>query len=106
MHCLPTPSSLSRSRTNMQWRLIDDNALQFQAWNEEFVVYNVLSGDTHVLEMPAAEILQLLERGPMDISSMAQGLARKWQCEPDQIFLNELEMMLSEMHALSLVEHG
>ena len=90
----------------MQWRLIDDNALQFRAWNEEFVVYNALSGDTHVLEIPAAEVLLLLQRGPMDLSSIAQGLARKWQCELGQTFLNELEMTLSEMHTLSLVEHG
>lgn len=90
----------------MQWRLIDDNALQFRTWNEEFVVYNALSGDTHVLEVPAAEILLLLQQGPMDISSLVQGLADKWQCEPNQTFLNDLEMTLSEMHTLSLVEHG
>jgi PqqD family protein of HPr-rel-A system len=100
------PQLLIASPITMQWRLIDDNALQFRAWNGEFVVYNVLSGDTHVLEMPAAEILQLLQQGPMDPSSMARSLADKWQCEPDQTFLNELEMTLSEMRTLSLVEHG
>jgi len=34
--------------------------LLFQFWGEECVVYNVLSGDTHLLPTPHGEILQLI----------------------------------------------
>ena len=90
----------------MQWRLIGNDALQFRSWNDECVVYNTLSGDTHILETRAAEILFALQQGPLDMLSLAQLLAGKWQCETDQTFLDELETALSDMHALSLVEHA
>lgn len=88
----------------MQWRIIGDSALQFRSWNDEFVVYNALSGDTHLLEESAAQILLALQRAPSDVLSLAQLLAATWQCEPNDDLLREIEMVLSDMHALSLVE--
>lgn len=90
----------------MQWRIIADDALQFRHWDDECVVYNSLSGDTHILETTTAEILLALRHGPSDVLSLGQLLADKWQCELNQVFLDELEMTLSDMQALSLVERA
>lgn len=90
----------------MQWRLIGNDVLQFRSWNDECVVYNTLSGDTHILETRAAEILFSLQEGALNMLSLAQLLADKWRCETSQIFLDELETVLLDMHALSLVEHA
>jgi PqqD family protein of HPr-rel-A system len=88
----------------MQWRALEDNALRFQSWNDEVVVYNTLSGDTHILDKPAVQILQALQRTPSDVLSLAQLLAATWQCETSDDLLREIEMVLSDMHTLSLVE--
>jgi PqqD family protein of HPr-rel-A system len=88
----------------MQWRTLRDNALRFQVWNEEFVVYNEVSGDTHVLEEAAARLLIEVQRAPSDVLSLAQRLADEWQCEVNDDFLHEIEMALANMHALCLVE--
>jgi PqqD family protein of HPr-rel-A system len=91
----------------LQWRIIDDDALEFRCWDEEeVVVYNALSGDTHLLDALAADILLTLRHEAQDMLSLAQLLARKWQCESTPEFLEELEMMLSDMHALSLIERA
>lgn len=88
----------------LQWRTIGDDALEFRRWDEEVIVYNALSGDTHLLAPSAAEILLTLQNETLDMLSLARLLAGKWQCDPTPDFLDELEMTLSDMHALSLVE--
>ena len=88
----------------MQWRTIDDNALQLRFLDGEFVVYNALSGDLHVLDDRAGHILQALQQAPADVLSLVQRFAREWQCEPDDDLLREIEMTVSDMHALALVE--
>lgn len=88
----------------LQWRIIGDDALEFRRWDEEVIVYNALSGDTHLLDLSAAEILLTLRHETLDMLSLARLLAHKWQCDPTPDFLDELEMTLSDMHALSLVE--
>jgi PqqD family protein of HPr-rel-A system len=88
----------------MHWRIIGDNALRFRRWNQEFVVYNTLSGDIHILDEAATQILQALQTGPCDMGSLAQSIAGKRECGPSDNFLGQIEVMLSDMHALSLVE--
>ena len=89
----------------LQWRIIGGDALEFRRWDaDEVVVYNSLSGDTHLLDSSTAEILLMLRHEVLDMLSLARLLARKWRCEPTTDFLDELEMTLSDMHALSLVE--
>jgi PqqD family protein of HPr-rel-A system len=88
----------------MQWRIIDDGALRFRCWDEEFVVYNAFSGDTHILSAPAAELLLMLQGASQETQSLARLLADKWQCELSPDFLDEVETMLSDMQALSLVK--
>lgn len=88
----------------MQWRIIDDDALQLRSWDGEFVVYNALSGDLHILDEQAAQILQALQHKPSDVLSLAQRFAAEWQCEPSDDLLHEIEMTMSDMQALALVE--
>ena len=88
----------------MQWRIIDENALQLRFWEGEFVVYNALSGDLHILDDQAADILQALQQAPSDVLSLVQHLAVEWQCEPSDDLLREIEMTMSDMQALALVE--
>lgn len=88
----------------MLWRIIGDDVLQFRSWNDEFVVYHALSGDTHILEESAAQLLQELQRTPSDVLSLARRLADRWQCELNDDLLQEIDMVLTDMHALSLVE--
>jgi PqqD family protein of HPr-rel-A system len=88
----------------MQWRIIDVGALQFRYWDEEFVVYNAFSGDTHILAAQAAELLMLLQGASLETAALAQLLAEKWQCAVSPDFLDEVEMMLSDMQTLSLVK--
>lgn len=88
----------------MRWRTVGGNALHLKSWDGELVVYNALSGDLHVLDDQAAQILQALQQTPSDVLSLTQRLAEQWQCEPSDDLQREIEMTMSDMQALALVE--
>lgn len=46
------------------WQLVPGQSLRHRGWNDEFVVYNDLSGDTHLLGADAMGLLRLLKAGP------------------------------------------
>lgn len=88
----------------MRWRTLRDDALHFRAWDDEVVIYDALSGDTHIIDPTAAQILQALQHSPSDVPSLAKLLAVQLQCEPGDELNQDIESVLSDMAALSLVE--
>lgn len=46
------------------WRLRPGQTLQYRQWDEEYVLYNDLSGDTHLLGDAAIDLLLALSAGP------------------------------------------
>ena len=53
------------------WRLQPGQTLQHRQWDGECVLYNDLSGDTHLLGEAAVEILLALRRGPATRDALA-----------------------------------
>ncbi|WP_334186731.1 HPr-rel-A system PqqD family peptide chaperone [Noviherbaspirillum sp.] len=88
----------------MQWQIINGSKLNARCWNDEFVVYNPLSGDTHILSRRASDMLLALQSSASDVLSLAQVLSGRWCCEIDAALLEEIEAALFDMQALSLVE--
>ncbi len=69
------------------WRLRPEQALQFRQWddgqgNDEYVLYNDLSGDTHLLGGPAIEILLALARGPATRAALTAMLEAEFDVDP------------------------
>jgi len=56
------------------WRLRPGQTLQYRHWDDEYVLYNDLSGDTHLLDDAAIELLLALKQGPAAFSSLADAL--------------------------------
>lgn len=79
------------------WRLTPGLALAHRGWDEEFVVYDNLSGDTHLLGAAAVAALTVLQHGGADLAKLAAAL----DLEPDE--LPELRALLDELAALQLI---
>ncbi|TAN75819.1 MAG: HPr-rel-A system PqqD family peptide chaperone [Gallionella sp.] len=90
----------------MMWRLISDHAFCFRSWNDEFVVYNSLSGDTHLLGLAAAQILLELQQAPSDAITLATSLAPLLQAEIGEEFSLQIEHLLADLDKLALIEHS
>ena len=88
----------------MKWRAPAASSLQYRSWDDEFIVYNSLSGDTHLLNADAGQILLAVCGTPMDIPTLAALLAQSCQVEPEEEFHLQIERMLVELQALSLIE--
>lgn len=47
----------------LRWRLVPGQLLRARQWDGEFVLYNDLSGDTHLIDAAAMDFLLQLQAG-------------------------------------------
>jgi PqqD family protein of HPr-rel-A system len=91
-------SGRTQARLIFLWRLIPGQTLAYRGWDDEYVVYNDLSGDTHLFGVDAMQLLLHLRAGPAD----EEALARALEVLPDE--RAGLAVMLTELRAMSLIE--
>lgn len=75
-----------------RWRLVPGQLLRAHQWDDEFVVYNDLSGDTHLVDAAAMAILLALQAAP-------GGLVL-----PDDDAPGALDELLGTLEITSLIE--
>ena len=89
----------------MKWQVISDQALYLHSWNNEYVVYNSLSGDTHLLNLTAGQLLLELQKTPTDTMTLTNLIGSKNQSESDtQQHKLEIEHILEELSNLNLIK--
>lgn len=57
---------------SQRWQVPPDAALRWRLWEDEHVVYHGASGDTHLLNPAAAEILRRMESTPASVEDVAR----------------------------------
>jgi PqqD family protein of HPr-rel-A system len=83
------------------WRLMPGLALRYRTWdNETYVLYNNLSGDTHLTDAAAIEVLELLRQSPAAMPALAAAL----KLDDTGDSLAQLDALLGELQSLALVE--
>lgn len=85
------------------WRVIPGQALAYRCWDDEAVLYNDLSGDTHLFGPAAICVLEALRPGPAPAAALAARLLAEFEFE-DADPAAELDALLAELARLSLVE--
>ena len=85
------------------WRVVPGQSLVFREWDGEAVLYNDLSGNTHLLDGAAIDVLQALRLHPSDAATLAAGLAGHFEAAADELS-PMIEEMLAGRAALDLVE--
>lgn len=90
----------------MKWKIIssDQEALCIHTWDNEYVVYNSLSGDTHLLNLTAGQLLLKLQRSPMDSMSLANLITPTDKSKSSLQHELQIEQLLAELNTLNLVE--
>lgn len=77
------------------WRLAPGQRLVHRCHDGECVIFNDLSGDTHLLAEPVLELLRALRDTPQSAQALAAA---------DPATLADLEEVLADLAALYLVE--
>ena len=85
------------------WRVVPGQSLVFREWDGEAVLYNDLSGNTHLLDGAAIDVLQALRLRPSDAATLAAGLSRHFEAGADELSLM-IEDLLAGLATLDLVE--
>lgn len=85
------------------WRVVPGQLLAFREWEGEAVLYNDLSGNTHLLDGGAVEVLLALRAEPLDAATLAARLADRFDAGGDAL-ATAIEDMLNDLAGLDLVE--
>ena len=87
--------------TAISWRLTPGQQLRRRQWDGECVLYNDLSGDTHLLGADALELLLALLAGPADADALARRLLAAGLDGDEPA---EVDALLADLEGLALVE--
>ena len=85
------------------WRLTPGQALACREWDGEAVLYNDLSGSTHLLDGAALDLLHALRDQPADAASLAACLADRFDAGDDDL-VSLIDDMLATLAGLDLIE--
>jgi PqqD family protein of HPr-rel-A system len=87
------------------WSLRPGQTLQHRHWDGETVLYNDLSGDTHLLGEAAIVLLQALRTGPATHAALTAVLKDEFEAGDDELGA-EAESLLEHMKRLFLVDRS
>jgi PqqD family protein of HPr-rel-A system len=86
------------------WRITQGCELSWRSWNDEYVVYNSGSGDTHLLDLLSAEILRKIEEAPASARELENWIAGKAAADSPPEISGYVANVLLQLHSLALIE--
>jgi len=86
------------------WKVIDACEFRWRIWDNQFVVYNPASGDTHLLNQVAGEALRCLQEAPADAAELTRRVAVRTDIQVDAQLLAKINDFLDELAELGLIE--
>ena len=90
---------------NTVWRLcVPAGQLAWRQWDGELVVYNPVSGATHVLDIASSEVLRGLIEAPAGRDGLAGRLAALLDVDLNAETLSATDKILEDLDRLGLAE--
>jgi PqqD family protein of HPr-rel-A system len=87
-----------------KWRLDRRAELHWRCLDDEWVVFEAASGDTHHLDTIAAAVLMCLEADPLDLDGLSEVIASELQVPNRDDLAGRLDDLLAQLQGLGLVE--
>ena len=86
------------------WRITPGQALRFRQFDDEIVLFNDLSGDTHLLGDAAMHLLSVLQHGPATRAALFASLSEALGCSPDPAFDSDADALLASLAGYFLID--
>ena len=93
-----TGGASGASRSPTMWHVLPGQTLRHRVWDDECVLYNDVSGNTHLLDPNALLILQALQARPLALADLCSAL----EAGPDAEA--EIAALLEQLATIELVE--
>jgi PqqD family protein of HPr-rel-A system len=85
------------------WRVIPGQSLRYRQWDDDTLLYNDLSGATHLLGPAALCLLETLRPAPAAEAALAGALRAAFEVDEDALE-DELAGLLASLVRLDLIE--
>lgn len=86
------------------WCIAPGQQLAAWGWDDEFVLYNNLSGDTHLLDGDAYAVLECLQHAPATIDALIAVFCEGMDPDDLDALPGTLGATLTSLRKLSLIE--
>lgn len=83
------------------WTVPREIQLEWRTWNDESVVFNRASGDTHLLDSVAAQVLRRLESRPTSIEELCEHVESSSDVDHDLSL--HIETLVHKLDELGLI---
>ena len=78
--------------------------LRWRCWDGDYVVFNPLSGQTHLLDIFAGQMLRLITSGTPNIGELRSEAASFLEVEQDDRLARTVDELLRRLEAVGLIE--
>ncbi|MEO8304437.1 MAG: HPr-rel-A system PqqD family peptide chaperone [Betaproteobacteria bacterium] len=89
---------------DMGWRLGVVGPLPMRCWDGDYVVYNPLSGNTHVFDIVTGEVLKVIMTGNVAAAEICQRIAAFLEVPNDVGIADHVGRILVALDRLALIE--
>ena len=95
---------MSSIQATTAWRVPVEGALPLKYWNGDYVVYNPLTGSTHVLDIVAGEVLKVIMAAPATTRELCRHVADFLEIPNDVRTAENVDAVLAALDELGLIE--
>jgi len=86
------------------WRIWSGGEIELRCWDGDYVVYNPLTGSTHVLDIVAGEVLNAIRAGRGQRSELCRCVADFLEVPNDAAVEDNVRKILAQLDELGLIE--
>jgi PqqD family protein of HPr-rel-A system len=86
------------------WRIWSGGEIAFRYWDGDYVVYNSLTGSTHVLDVVAGEVLEAIRAGRGQGSELCRCVADFLEVPNDAAVADNVRKILAQLDEFGLIE--
>lgn len=87
----------------LEWVVPADINLHKRTWGDETVIFHCLSGDVHLLNPIAAEVLNILQESPATCLALSTQIAARFSPEHNEELAEQILNLLFKLDELGLV---
>ena len=86
------------------WRTWGGGELAFRYWDGDYVVYNPLTGSTHVLDIVSGKVLKTISAGRGQPGELCRCIAEFLEVPNDAAVADHVREILAQLDELGLIE--
>ena len=86
------------------WKTLGRGELELRYWDGDYVVYNPLTGSTHVLDIVTGEVLKAIGAGRGRVSELCRCVADFLEVPNDAGLAGNVRGILAQLDELGLIE--